>query len=227
MEVTQMATEALNLVNELAGKLGAAETLLEAGYAQFCEALLVVQKNRYWQNDFASWGEYFASVCDKFKLGSRQLYHKLATVKELDGIVEPADLTTMGISKASVLANIHKGIGSLPEGIIEKAKNPETTAKELKKALAEALHIPDSPEEEWIDLGYAFYVTPDEKLEIREAEKIARSIDPPISNELPDHSQKREIVTRFIREFLATYAQPEPEDEEVEIEEILDNETNS
>ena len=174
MEVVTMAEQALELVNELATKLGAAEGLLEAGYAQFAQALLVVQKNRYWENEFPSWGAYFANVCEKFKLGSRQLYHKVATVKELDGVVELNDLTEMGITKASVLAAIHRGTGTLPEGIVEQAKNPDTTAKELKKAIAIALHQPETPDDDWSDLGFAFYANDDERAELREAEKIAR-----------------------------------------------------
>jgi hypothetical protein len=210
-EVTEeeMAQEALGLVEELATKLGAAEGLLEAGYAQFAQALLDVQKNRYWQNEFESWGAYFAHVCEKFKLGSRQLYHKVATVKELDGVVDLSALTEMGITKASVLAKTVRGFGTLPEGIIEQAKNPETTAKELKKAIAEALHQPEIPDDDWLDLEYAFYVTPEEREEIREAEKIARAIDPPISNSLKDFQQRKEVLIRFVREFLATYAAPE------------------
>ena len=219
----QMAIEALGLVEELATKLGAAEGLLEAGYAQFAQALLDVQKNRYWETDFESWGAYFAHVCEKFKLGSRQLYHKVATVKELDGVVQLSDLTDMGITKASVLAAAHRGGAEISEDMVAQAKDASTTAKLLKKQVAQTLHQPETPDDDWIDLGFAFYASDDERAELREAEKIARGIDPPISNSLPEHSQKREIAIRWCREFLATYAIPEdPEDEET-----LDSQENS
>lgn len=207
-----MAETALQLVETLAEKLGTAESLLESGYAQFANALLDVQKNRYWQPQHESWGAYMKFVTDKFKLGQRQLYHKLATVKELSGVVDLPTLTEMGISKAGVLADWHQA-GTITDDDITLAKDPQTTVKQLKKAMAEALHIPQESTDEWIDLQFAFYANSDEKAELREAERIARTLDPPVSNSLPEHSQKREIAIRWAREFLATYAQSEDEED--------------
>ena len=208
MEELAMAENALAKVEELAGQLGQAEGLLERGYAEFAAALLDVQKNRYWQGQHESWGDYMKFVTDKFKLGTRQLYNKLATVKELSGVVELQDITDMGISKAKVLADWHQA-GKVTEDDITLAKDPATTVKQLKKAMAEALHQPETETDEWVDLGFAFYANSDEISELREAEKIARGIDPPVSNTLPEHSQKREVAIRWAREFLATYAAPE------------------
>lgn len=194
---------ALAKVEELAKKLGQAETLLERGYAQFAQALLTVQKHKYWEDSFVSWGDYLDNVTTKFNLGRAQLYHKLSTVKQLQESVSLEDMTEMGISKATVLANVHSKYGSLPSGSVEMAK--ELTVKELKQSLAEALHTPEEDHMEWMDLGYAFYVTPEEKAEIVAAEKAAREQDPAISTSLKDFMQKKEIVLRFVREFLATY----------------------
>jgi hypothetical protein len=201
----QMAQKALMEVETLAEKLGAAEGLLESGYAQFAEALLVVQENRYWQPGYDSWGDYMRYVTEKFKMGRAQLYHKVAVVRELKGIVDSAELTEMGISKASVLADSHRGTGTVPNAALTAAKDPAVSVKQLKQALAEALNLPGDEPGEWYDLNFAFYVTPEEKVTLQEAEKIVRGIDPVISNTLKDFQQKKEVALRWAMEILNTY----------------------
>ena len=207
--VESNALNALSHVEHLAETLGRAETLLEKGYAEFAEALLVVQENRYWQGDHESWGEYMRFVTEKYNMGTRQVYHKLAAVKELKDDVSIGDLTEMGITKASVLADIHRNGGKLPEGAVELAKDPATTAKQLKQAMAEALHLSSPELGQWYDMGFSFVCTEEEKAELQDAEKAARRMDPPISNTLKDFEQKKQVALRFAREFLATYPSEE------------------
>lgn len=200
------ATEELEKVEKLATILGGTEHVLESGYAQLACAILNVQKNRYWEGRFESWGKYIEHISTKFNLGRAQLYHKVSVVKELQGVVEPKDLSEMGISKAGVLADAHKTIPALPSSVLDAARDKEVTAKELKKVLAEATHVPESSKDEWYDMGAAFYVTPDEKSELLEAERAARSIDPTISISLKPHAQMKEVMLRWAREFLSTYS---------------------
>lgn len=206
-----IALNALETVNRLAEQLGAAESMMEHGYAELAEALLVVQEGRFWEGEYESWGAYMAAITEKHKMGRAQLYHKVAVCRELRGLVDAADLTSMGISKASVLADISRANGTLPNDAIAEAKNPETTVKELKRALAEAAHAPEQEDGEWMDLNFAFYVTAEERAEINDAMLAARQMDPPISNTLKDFMQRKEIVLRFAREFLATYSAKDQE----------------
>jgi hypothetical protein len=203
--------EKLHDVDVLAEKLGQAEIMLEGGYAQFAGKLLEIQEERFWDlAGFESWGKYFDSIIQKFNLGKAQMYHKLAVVRELKGIVPSAELTDMGISKASVLADACRAHGGiLPNEAIAAAKNPDLTVKGLKKTLATARILPEQQDGEWLDLGMAFYVTEDERAEIAEAMRIAREMDPPVSNTLKDFMQRKEVFLRFVREFLATYSLPE------------------
>lgn len=211
-----MAYAALADVDALAAKLGEAESLLEEGYAQFAAALLEVQNNRYWQlveihgEPCPSWGAYIADITEKFKMGRAQLYHKVAVVRQLQGVVDAADLTNMGISKASVLADIHRATGTLPDGAVSQAKD-SATVKDLRKALAEASHMAADELGEWYDVGFAFVVTAEERATLQEAERAARQLDPPISNSLKTFQQKKEVALRWAQEFLATY--PTKEDE--------------
>jgi len=206
----QLSQNALARVDILAEKLGAVEAILENGYAEFAEALLLVQDNRFWHPLYKSWGSYLTYITEKHKMGTRQVYHKVAVVKELRGSVSISDMTEIGISKASVLADIHRLNGSLPEDAVEKAKAAAST-KELKKSLAEALHLPEEDIGGWMDLEFGFMVNDEERREIQDALDLARRIDPPISTSLKDFQQRKEICLRLCREFLATYPEPEKE----------------
>lgn len=208
-----LALNALNRVEQLAEKLGQAESQLERGYAQLADAILEVQEKRYWEGLHASWGDYMKFITQKFNMGRAQLYHKVAVVKQLKGVVEPQALSDMGISKASVLADAHRLHGEIPESAIESAKSDTTTVKQLKKSLAEALHTPEQETMEWYDLNFAFYVTPEEKKELQDAESAARGIDPTVSTTLKDFMQKKEVALRWARDFLATYATESTEEE--------------
>lgn len=213
IESNVLALNALSRVEKLAERLGVAESTLEQGYAELAEAILDVQKNHYWDDSHKSWGDYMKFITEKFNMGRAQLYHKVAVVRELQGVVESKDLSDMGISKASVLADAHRLNQELPESAIEAAKNSKVTVKELKRSLAQVLHSSEYEDMEWYDAGYAFYVTDEEKAEIKDAESAARGIDPPISNTLKDFMQKKEIFLRFCREFLSTYSIEEEKDE--------------
>ena len=200
-----MAWAKLADIDRLAAKLGEAEIILENGYAQFAQILLEVQDNRYWQLEHESWGQYIEHVTQKFNLGKAQLYHKLAVVRQLRGVVAADDMTDMGISKASVLADVHRATGNIPDGAVSQARDESITVKDLKEFVAEAAHLPESEEGEWLDLGMAFYVTAEEKATIQDAMTAARQMDPPISNTIKDFQQRKEIILRMAQDFLATY----------------------
>ena len=208
-----LALNALNRVETLATLLGSAEATLERGYAGFAEALLDVQKNCYWEGEHESWGDYMRFITDKFKMGRAQLYHKVAVVRELQGVVESQDLSDMGISKASVLADIHRATGTIPESAIVAAKNSTVTVKDLKQSLADALRLPDDEPGEWYDLNFAFYVTAEEKATLQDAVKAAMMGDPPISNTLKDFQQRKQVALKWAMEFLGSNpTEPRPDE---------------
>ena len=212
-----MAYAKLNDVDVLAAKLGAAESLLEEGYAQFASVLLDVQENLYWQlldidgAPCPSWGAYIAHIVEKFHMGKAQLYHKIAVCRQLKGVVAEKDLTDMGISKASVLADVHRATGKVTAEAVAAAKRDGVTVKDLKTALAQESHLPEQESGEWLDLNMAFYVNAEEKATIQDAITAARQMDPPVSNTIKDFQQRKEIMIRLASEFLSTYAVSEDE----------------
>jgi hypothetical protein len=196
---------ALARVNFIAESMGKAEGLLERGYAEFALALENVRSNKYWEGEHESWGKYIEHITNTFKIGRAQLYHKVAVVRELNVIMTPSEITAAGISKASILADAHRAGEKFPEDVIAAAVDSTVTAKDLKRIMAEATHTAPPESSGWYDLGFAFYVTDEERKELQEAEKLALSLDPPVSTSLKSFMQKKEVALRWAREFISTY----------------------
>ena len=205
---TQTALNALGRVESLAAKLGAAEAILETGYAEFAQALLEVREMKYWMDGHESWALYLQNISEVYHLGRTQLYHQIAVVDMLQGVVSESDLNKMGITKAGVLAAIAKK-NTLPAEILSAALTEGTTAKDLKALEAQTFRNADEVGE-WFDLGAAFICTKEERAEIEDAILAAVNLDPVIQNTMKASAQRKEIVLRWCREFLTTYAEEEP-----------------
>ena len=202
---TQTALNALGRVESLAAKLGAAEAILETGYAEFAQALLEVREMKYWMDGHESWALYLQNISEVYHLGRTQLYHQIAVVDTLQGVVSESDLNKMGITKAGVLAAIAKK-NTLPAEILSAALTEGTTAKDLKALEAQTFRNADEVGE-WMDLEFCFIVTAEERAEINEAMELAERTDPPILNEMKRSAQRKEVALRWAREFLATYSE--------------------
>ena len=206
---TQTALNALGRVEQLAAKLGAAEAILETGYAEFAQALLEVREKKYWMDGHESWALYLQNISEVYHLGRTQLYHQIAVVDMLQGVVSESDLNKMGITKAGVLAAIAKK-NTLPAEILSAALTEGTTAKDLKALEAQTFRNADEVGE-WMDLEFAFIVTAEERAEIEAAMEMAERIDPVIPNDMKKSARNKEIALRFAREFMATYSLKEDE----------------
>jgi hypothetical protein len=206
---TQTALNALGRVEQLAAKLGAAEAILETGYAEFAQALLEVREKKYWMDGHESWALYLQNISEVYHLGRTQLYHQIAVVDTLQGVVSESDLNKMGITKAGVLAAIAKK-NILPAEILNAALTEGTTAKDLKALEAQTFRNTDEVGE-WMDLEFAFIVTAEERAEIEAAMEMAERIDPVIPNDMKKSARNKEIALRFAREFMATYSLKEDE----------------
>jgi hypothetical protein len=206
---TQTALNALGRVESLAAKLGAAEAILETGYAEFAQALLEVREKKYWMDGHESWALYLQNISEVYHLGRTQLYHQIAVVDTLQGVVSESDLNKMGITKAGVLAAIAKK-NTLPAEILSAALTEGTTAKDLKALEAQTFRNVDEVGE-WMDLEFAFIVTAEERAEIEAAMEMAERIDPVIPNDMKKSARNKEIALRFAREFMATYSLKEDE----------------
>ena len=200
-----VAQEKLAATETLVKTLAAAEGQLELGYAKLAHALAEISEFRYWQGAYKSFGEFVQHISDTYNLGKSQLYSYMAAARDLGDSVTEDQMNTMGISKALALREAKNSTGEIPPAALTAALDPTVAVKDIRKLLYDAGTITKPEDGTWYDLDYSCYVTDEERAEINDAARAARRMDPPISESLPDHMQRKEILLRFSREFLATY----------------------
>jgi hypothetical protein len=203
---SSIAFAKLAQVEELAKKLAAAENILEQGYAKLAFLLEEVAEKRHWIGTYESFGDFVTHISESYQIGKSQLYNYRAAARDLEGAVTQEQMDTMGISKALALREAQNSTGAIPQNILTAALDQKTTVKDIKKLLYDAGTITRPEDGTWADLDYSCYCTDEERQEINDASKAARRMDPPISETLPEHVQRKEVLLRFSREFLAAYA---------------------
>lgn len=209
--VNVLAQTKLAEIDTLAAKLGAAETMLEAGYGQLAFLLKETRDNKYWIGVYDSFGDFIAHLRDTHSLGKSQLYKYMFTASELGGIVTPEQLSAMGISKAVALSDIKAQDGTISDAALAAAADPKVTVKELKKLLFEANNTLPPEEGEWLDCGFEFYATTEERALLNAAANAARHTDPVTSEKLTPFMQLKDIVLKWAREYYGAYAANEVE----------------
>jgi len=109
----------------------------------------------------------------------------------------------MGIGKAIELKKLVSQDGTVSKELVAKAINPEVTIDEFKEA-AFGKTNPQNGQGSYYNFG-ACYLNDSERDEVESAFFVARHMDPPIQNTLPEIVQRKEIMLRICREFYATY----------------------
>lgn len=202
-----LAQEKLAEVEQLSAKLAAAEGQLETGYAKLAFLLKEVSENRYWRGTYKNFGDFLGNLQKKFQLGKSQMYNYLSTAKELQGQLGEDELNKMGISKALVLRDVRAASGQdVPETVVKQAMDPKVTVKDLRKLLYDAGQLEKPEDGQWFDLDFSGYYTEEEIATLRDAANAARHTDPPISEKLADHVQRKSIAYRWAQNFLETFA---------------------
>lgn len=205
-EALAVSHEKLQEVESLVQQLAAAEKTLENGYAKLAFLLEDVAENRYWHGTYESFGDYIEHISNNYQIGKSQLYNYRAAARDLEGAVTPEQMDTMGISKALALREAQKSSGTIPENVLTASLDPKVTVKDIRKLLFDAGHIVKPEDGTWMDLDFSCYVSDSERDEINEAANAARHVDPVVQESLAPFTQRKEILLRFAREFLAAYA---------------------
>lgn len=201
-----LAQEKLDEVEKLSANLAAAEGQLEVGYARLAFLLKEVSENRYWEGTYNNFGAFLNNLQVKFKLGKSQMYNYLSTAKELQHQLGEAELNQMGISKALVLRDARAASGQdVPQKVVEQALDPKVTVKDLRRLLYDSGTLEKPEEGKWFDLDFSGYYTEEEIETLRDAANAARHTDPPISEKLAEHVQRKSIAYRWAQNFLATF----------------------
>lgn len=166
-----------------------------------------VRQKKYWQvYGHHSFGAFVASLEPKIKRKRSQVYLCVTVVETLGSQISEEKLEEMGISRANELKKYAKESGKLvPEELLKTALDPEKDVDNLRAEIADALHKSPDEKGKWYDFG-GFYVTDDERKLIEDTIELAKSIDPVIPHDIPEHSQKKEVFLRLSMEFQSAYA---------------------
>lgn len=206
----RQAAQAVGLeVESLLGRIVEQATGLESNYARLGSLLLTVRNERYWIIlGHETFGSYLKSLRERLGTGRTQLYQMIAIADTLVPLLGEEGLSDIGKSKAIELRRIVSTTGRRPsEEIIEQAKDKNVTVDTIREMAFKEMHGEPPPNGSYLHLG-GFFVTPDERAEIKQAIECAKHTDPLIPNDQPESIQMKEVMLRFCREFYATY-QPE------------------
>ena len=194
-------------IESLAGSISDTERKLNSEWVRFGVLVHKVRSRKYWMNyGHDSFGQYVQTLENRIGRKRAYIYMCVGAAEKLLPQLTAESLVEMGISRANELQKFVTNTGRLvPEEMVELALNPESTLEELKARVANVTHGEPEENTRWFDLG-GFYVTPDDKALIEEATKIAKSLDPVIAHDVPDHVQRKEVIIRWCQEFMSTYA---------------------
>lgn len=188
------------------------EFVLERSWMYIGELLTKCKANEHWRElGFESWEKYMFELKTKFKRGRTQLWSYQTIAETLLPTIDGETLEEIGVSKAGeIKKHVNKALKAgksqeIPSEILEVAKKPETTAKELRAVLGQ---FANSAENEnngtWRDLD-GFFATKEEWDEYKNCVFMtARLLG--IKNHIPEHLARKEVFMAWIREFWGTHA---------------------
>lgn len=199
-------------VETLLSTISESEWNLGKGLVQLGNTLFEIRRGKVWKEwGHESFGAYIDTIREKIDKSRSHLYSAISVAEKLLPSVEESVLEEMGIGKASALAKHVKNTGQPPsDELVEKARDPKTTIKELRAELHQEIH-PDDKGVFWDLKG--FFVTEDERDVLLRAFKVAETTDPAIPKETSDSMRRKEIFMRFAMEYLSQYEgkdEPQP-----------------
>lgn len=198
------AESLLARVDNLLDKTRQTQEQLYRNFVEVGIALNEVKGSRAWMLRGHSFDAYLMSCQDRFGRKRTSLYSYTAIAETLSGSIPHKQLIGMGISKCQSLAQYVKKAGKQPTPeMILAASDPKIGVDEFQAKVYSEMS--DAPEKgKWFDFGGA-YLTPDEKAEILRGFDVAANTDPAIPQNIPDWSRTKQIMQRFVQEFIATY----------------------
>jgi len=201
------AASVLKRVDTQVAMLASAENGLERGYAYLGYLLLEVYEMQYWRVHFDSFRGYLNGIAEKFNRSAGRLQQYFLTVRDLSDTFTRPQLEGIGITKAIQLRQAKDYAIVLPSNVVTAALDPKVTAHELRKLIAVTLRMPDD-EGDWMDLGFEFMVTPEERITLEAAVSAAMHCDPAIKSTISKPAQMKEVALRFAMEFLGAHSEP-------------------
>lgn len=193
-------------IDQLASLIQTQERTVSSSWVRLGSLAHKVRQKKYWQvYGHHSFGAFVASLEPKIKRKRSQVYLCITVVETLGSQISENELEEMGISRANELKKYVKQSGKLVPGtLLQTALDPEKDVDNLRAEVADALHKSPDEKGKWYDFG-GFYVSNDEKLLIDDTVDLAKTTDPVIPHDIPEHAQKKEVMLRFCMEYQSTY----------------------
>lgn len=194
-------------VDELASTIQSNEKLISSSWVKIGSLIYKIRSKKYWQvYGYSSFGSYAKSLEPKINRKRSQVYLAVGVIETLGDQIEPQNLESMGITKASVLRKYAKQSGKrVPQDLIDTASDENTSTEDIDATVSKLLHEPPKDKTTWYNFG-GFYVSEAEKDEIEAAIELAKMVDPVVLHTNPEHIQRGEVFMKMCREFYGTYA---------------------
>jgi len=202
---TVNADAALRVVTDHATAMAEVDNQGERGYAHLGWLLLEVAEMQYWRVRYATFREYLRSIAAVSKKTPEVLQRYFLTVRDLSDTFTASQLEEMGISKAMKLRQAKDYAIVLPQTIVDAALDSKITVKDLHKLIFTTLRMPEE-EGDWMDLDFAFMVTPEQRALFEQAIDVAMHTEPLTKSTISKSAQMLDIMTKFAQEFLGAHS---------------------
>jgi len=202
---TVNADDALRVVTDHATAMAEVDNQGERGYAHLGWLLLEVAEMQYWRVRYATFREYLRSIAAVSKKTPEVLQRYFLTVRDLSDTFTASQLEEMGISKAMKLRQAKDYAIVLPQTIVDAALDSKITVKDLHKLIFTTLRMPEE-EGDWMDLDFAFMVTPEQRALFEQAIDVAMHTEPLTKSTISKSAQMLDIMTKFAQEFLGAHS---------------------
>ncbi len=205
-------------LDKTVGEIQAQEKGLETNFVKLGTVIEEIREKKLWLFwDHRSFNNFLETGAPKIGKGRSRLYACAGICKQLLPYLAPEDLSEIGITKASAIAAAVKNSGGKrpSDKLLVEAQKSETTLDQLNNLLAEDYGARSFEEEgDWFSLS-GIFMSEDEEAVFMRGVRCACKTDPALSfmvDKWQDASapQRKEVLFRWIMEFLGTY---EPETE--------------
>jgi hypothetical protein len=188
------------------GEASANEVVLERSWMRLGEMLRRCKEGGEWRAHFPSFEHFMLDLRTRYNRGKTQLWAYLTVAEKLLPTIPAETLEEIGISKAMELKRAMAKSGKpVPQNVLDVARQQKTTIKELRALLGETFNIDNGAERgSWFDFD-GCYFTAEERKEFVACILISKAALG-LTNDIPEHIQRKEIFLNWAREFVGTHA---------------------
>lgn len=205
-EEAQLIREEIDYITDA---IAAKEAWLQIGWIKLGMLVHRVREKKHWQGyNFQSFPAFVEDIATRVDRKRSYIYQCKGIAEKLLPQLGAQQLVEMGITNAGEITKLAVGGKPIPAEVVERALTAKTS--EMKAVVQTILHPQTVVETgKWFDVG-GFYMTDPEYLEYLEAYNLAlNDTDFPVPTDLPEHVEKKIVITRWYQEYRSTYGGPQ------------------